>query len=341
MLIDVRDAHRFPLDPLLAYVGDTLGIPTHTVRLQQFDAGQSNPTFLLTIDNTPYVLRKKPPGDLLPKAHMVEREYRVMKALETSDVPVPRMLLLCEDSDVIGTPFFLMEYVQGRVFWDARFPDQPPSERTALFRSMSDTLAALHSVDYASVGLDTFGRAGNYFARQLSIWTRQYQASETQNLPAMNHLMEWLPNHVPEDDTVSLVHGDFRLDNLIFHPTQPKVIAVLDWELSTIGHPLADLAYNCMGYLLDSPYHPALNPLCGGDSGIPTLEERKAWYCQATGRADIPSWNFYVAFSIFRSCAIIQGVYKRGLQGNASSSRALELGHLVASGAQAARELTQ
>lgn len=264
-----------------------------------------------------------------------------MDALFPTPVPVPKMCHLCEDVEIIGTPFFLMEYVQGRVFWDARFPEQSPEERAALFKAMSQTLAAVHSVDLESAGLSTYGRAGNYFERQISIWTRQYLASETEPIDSIHQLIQWLPKNIPDDDTTTLVHGDFRLDNMIFHPTEPRVIALLDWELSTLGHPLADLAYNCMGYLLDSPYHPALHKFAGASSGIPTLEEYVSQYCSATNRDGIAHWNFYLAFSIFRSAAILQGVYKRGLQGNASSTRALKLGPLVRIGGDAAWDLVR
>ena len=341
MLGEIRAAHRFDIDRLVDYLATRMELGTGTVQVKQFDAGQSNPTFLLQTQESQYVLRKKPPGKLLPKAHMIEREHRVMDALFSTPVPVPKMSLICEDPEIIGTPFFVMEYVKGRVFWDARFPEQSPEERTALFGAMSQTLAAVHSVDLESAGLSTYGRAGNYFERQISIWTRQYLASETEPIDSIHQLIQWLPQNIPDDDTTTLVHGDFRLDNMIFHPTQPRVIALLDWELSTLGHPLADLAYNCMGYLLDSPYHPALHKYAGGSSGIPTLDQYVAQYCAATNRDGIAHWNFYLAFSIFRSAAILQGVYKRGLQGNASSTRALKLGPLVRIGGDAAWDLVR
>jgi aminoglycoside phosphotransferase (APT) family kinase protein len=340
LLGEVQHAHRFDEVALSAYLEREVG-GRGELNIKQFNAGQSNPTFLITVDDTPYVLRKKPPGKLLPKAHMVEREYRIMKALGETNVPVPKMLNICEDEGVIGTPFFLMEYVQGRVFWDASFPDQAPAERAALFAEMNRVLVALHQVDYAAVGLESFGHPGNYFARQISIWTRQYQASVTEDIQSMNGLIEWLPGNIPDDDVTTIVHGDFRLDNMIFHPSEPRVIALLDWELSTLGHPLADLAYNCMGYVMDSPYHKAISSVAGGDSGIPTLAEYVGQYCERTGRSDIAQWNFYLAFSIFRSAAILQGVYKRGLQGNASSSKALQLGPLVRMGAEIAWDLVQ
>jgi aminoglycoside phosphotransferase (APT) family kinase protein len=233
----------------------------------------------------------------------------------------------------------VMEYLDGRVFWDATFPQQGPGERRALYNEVNRVLAALHQVDYQAAGLEDFGRPGNYFARQISRWTRNYQAAETETIESMNRLLAWLPEHIPADESVSIAHGDYRLDNLIFHPTEARIIAVLDWELSTIGHPLADLAYTCMGYLMDTPYHAAVGPIAGGDSGIPTMDEYVAQYCERTGRGGILDWNFYVAFSIFRSASILQGVYKRGLMGNASSTRALELGPLVKAGAKIAWRL--
>ena len=251
MLGNVRDGHQFNEAALAAYLSDTLG--GDGLSVQQFDAGQSNPTFLIQFNGKPYVLRKKPPGKLLPKAHMIEREYTIMSALADTDVPVPQMLCLCEDETIIGTPFFVMEYMEGRVFWDATFPNESPSTRAALFDEMNRVLAALHQVDVERAGLGTYGRKGNYFERQISIWTRQYQASITEDIPSMNALIDWLPANIPHEDSTTIVHGDFRLDNMIFHPTEPRVIAVLDWELSTLGHPLADLAYNCMGFVMDSP----------------------------------------------------------------------------------------
>jgi len=325
----VREAHRFDEAALWTYLRTAAPGFEDKPELRQFEAGQSNPTFLMRSGERSYVLRKKPPGKLLPKAHMIEREYRVMKALAGTDVPVPEMLCLCEDDSIIGTPFLVMQYVPGRVFFDLSFPQHTPGERAEFFTEISRVLAALHSVDIDAAGLESFGRRGNYFARQISIWSRQYQAAETGDIPSMNALMDWLPQHVPDDEATTLVHGDFRLDNLIFHPTEPKVVAVLDWELATLGHPLADLAYLCMAYLIDTPYHEAIGSKAGPQSGIPTMEETIARYCQRTGRGDIENWNFYQAFSLFRTAAILQGVYKRGLQGNASSTTALSLGGLV------------
>jgi len=251
------------------------------------------------------------------------------------------MHLLCEDPDVIGTTFFVMEHVEGRVLWDGSLPGQSPEQRRAIHAEMLRVLAALHRVDPDEVGLGDYGRRGNYFARQLSTWTRQYRASETGTIDAMEKLIDWLPAHIPDDDSVGIAHGDYRLDNMIFAADEPRVCALLDWELSTLGHPLADLAYLCMAYHLRTPYSPCLAPLAGPESGIPTEGEVLAEYCRMTGRDEIPNWPFYIAFSIFRLAAILQGVYKRGLDGNASSTRALELGALVEGGAAVAWRLVR
>jgi aminoglycoside phosphotransferase (APT) family kinase protein len=338
----VRESHRFDESALAEWLrAHVPEVGRGRLAVQQFDAGQSNPTFSITDGNRRWVLRKKPPGKLLPKAHMVEREHRVMAALAETDVPVPRVLALCEDSSVIGTPFFLMSHVEGRIFFDATLPSATPETRSEIFEEMSRVLAAIHAVDVEAVGLGDYGRHGNYFARQIATWTRQYRSSETEAIPAMDALIDWLPAHIPEDDRSTLAHGDYRMDNLIFHPTEPRVVAVLDWELSTLGHPLADVGYNCMGWVIDTPYHPCLAPLAGSDSGIPTMAEHIASYRRRV-RGDVPEdMSFYISFSLFRSAAIIQGVYKRGLQGNASSSRALSLGALVQVGARAAWELVQ
>ena len=304
------------------------------LNIRQFRHGQSNPTFLLhDAGDRRYILRKKPPGKLLPSAHAVEREYRILSALQETGVPVPPTILLCEDAEVIGTPFFLMAHVPGRVFRDATAAEAAgPAERRAIVESMAETLARIHQVDWQGLGLEDFGKPGNYMARQIGRWSKQYIASQTRDIQSMNRLMEWLPQNVPDDDCTTIVHGDFRIDNLIVHPTEPRVVAVLDWELSTLGHPLADLAYNCMCYRL-----PSENSLGFGfmdhdlDAlGIPPEKEYVAAYCRRTGRDQIPQWEFYMAFSLFRLAAIVQGVYKRGLDGNASSRDAMLYGTIVA-----------
>jgi len=296
------------------------------VTAEKFPGGQSNPTFRITgADGRDYVLRRKPPGELLKSAHAVDREFRVISALRDTGVPVPETYVLCADDTVIGSMFYVMEYKEGRILWDPTLPEAANNaERTAIYDDMNRTLAALHSVDVDAVGLSDFGRPGNYFERQLSRWSKQYRASETGHIAAMEKLMVWLDERMPEDDgTVSLVHGDYRLDNMMFHPTEPRVIALLDWELSTLGNPLADLANQCMAWML--PSDGRIRGLAGVDRaslGIPTDEEYIARYCERTGRDGIENWNFYLVFSLFRLAAIIQGIVKRAQIGTASSSDA-------------------
>lgn len=298
---------------------------------EKFANGQSNPTFLIRADSGPYVLRRKPPGQLLKSAHAVDREYRVMGALANTDVPVAKMFHLCDDDSVIGSMFFLMEYVDGRVLWDPALPAFTPPERAAIYAQMNQVLAALHRVDVDKVGLSDFGKPGNYFARQVSRWSKQYKASETETLTEMEHLIAWLPAHMPADDgRVALVHGDYRLDNMLFHPTGTQVQAVVDWELSTLGHPFADLAYQCMQLRMD--HDSVISGLDGVDRialGIPTEEEYVAAYCERSGIATIPHWDFYLAFSFFRLAAILQGIKKRAMDGTASSAQATSYGELV------------
>lgn len=325
-VIDVREAHRFDQDKLETYLRSQLKGFSGPLDIKQFSGGQSNPTFKLTTPDASYVLRKKPPGKLLPSAHMIEREYRVFTALADTDVPVPHTHLLCEDPEVIGTPFYVMDFIEGRVFTDNTLQDLQPPERTAIYADMNRVLAALHSVDYQAKGLGDYGKPGNYFARQVGRWTKQYLASKTDELESMEELMKYLDANIPADDTTTIVHGDYQLYNLMYHPTEPRILAVLDWELSTLGHPMADLAYNCMKYYQAGELAPLV---FGGGSGIPTEDEFVAHYCERTGRAKVDDWNFYLAFSFFRLASIIQGVYKRGLDGNASSSRALSMKEVV------------
>lgn len=288
----------------------------------KFSSGQSNPTYLLTAGSGRYVLRAKPPGELLKSAHQVDREYRVMKALGTTKVPVPQMLHLAGDDSPIGRMFYVMAFVEGRIFWDPALAEIATNEeRSAIYDAMNETLAALHDVDLQAAGLTDYGRPGNYFERQHSRWSSQYEASETDEIPAMNRLITWLgDNMLPDDGKVSLVHGDYRMDNMMFAPDAPKVIAVLDWELSTLGHPYADLAYQCMQWRL--PAASGFKGLGGVDRksiGLPTEEEYVAAYCRRRGIERIDNWVFYLAFSFFRLAAICQGVYKRSLDGNASN----------------------
>lgn len=316
---EVRAAHRFDAAALERYLRKHLPGFRGPAEVRQFSGGQSNPTFLLETPGANYVLRKKPPGELLPSAHAIEREYRVMRVLQHERFPVAAPRLLCEDASVIGTPFYVMDHVEGRIFRDLTLPHQTPAEREYLYGAMIDTLALLHSVDWKSAGLDDFGKPGNYFARQIARWSRQFEASATGDLPSMRKLMDWLPANIPEGDETTIVHGDFRLENLIFHPAEPRVVAVLDWELSTLGHPLADLAYNSMPYELPLGKYSGMRGLDFASHGIPAQAGAVRRYCERTGRGGIAHWEFYMAFSLFRMAAIAQGVYARGLRGNASS----------------------
>jgi aminoglycoside phosphotransferase (APT) family kinase protein len=294
----------------------------------KFKGGQSNPTYRIAAASGSYVLRRKPPGQLLPSAHAVDREFRVLSALHGSSVPVAQPLHLCRDDGVIGSMFYLMERVDGRVYWDPALPDHDPAGRGAIFEEMVRVLAAIHAVDVTAAGLADYGKPGNYFARQIARWTDQYRASQTGTVDAMEHLIAWLPTHCPTDDgTVGLVHGDFRIDNMIFDAAAPRVRAVVDWELSTLGHPLADLAYLCMALRL--PRNPSLPGLMGMDRavlGIPDEERIVERYRAHGGRVDTAQWRVALAFNFFRLAAIAQGVYKRSLQGNASSEQAATVG---------------
>lgn len=325
----VRDAHRFDEARLDSWMAENVEGYTGALQVLQFKGGQSNPTFWLADRERQYALRKKPPGKLLQSAHMVDREYRVMHALRDTDVPTAKMYALCEDDSVIGTSFFVMEYVQGRIFWNVQLPDLDASERTAIYEELARVLAAIHRVDLESTGLSDYGRPDAYVARQVKRWTKQYLASRTADVAPMNTLIDWLPANIPDDEATSLVHGDYRLDNLIFHPTEPRALAVIDWELSTLGHPLSDLAYTCMLY---DVMLPKIGGLAGTDfesSGIPSEERFVARYCELVGRDGLPDLAFYKAFSLFRLAAIAQGVYKRSLDGNASSTEASLFGAAV------------
>ena len=328
----VRDGHRFDEARLAAYLAGRLPGVSAPMTLRQFEGGQSNPTFLIESATGRYVLRKKPPGALLPSAHLVEREYRVMRALKDSDVPVPAMHLLCEDDSLIGTSFYVMDHIEGRVFRDPSLRGIPPADRAAIYDAMNDTLARLHAVDWRAAGLADFGKPENYVGRQTDRWTRQYRASQTQEIAAMDRLIDWLPAHMPADEEVSIAHGDFRLENLIFHPAEPRILAVLDWELSTLGHPLSDLAYNCMTYHFPAEglSFPGLGGLDLATLGIPAESDYVDAYCRRTGRDGIPEWQFFLAFSLFRMAAILQGVYARSLQGNAASEKAAKMGKMPA-----------
>ncbi len=298
---------------------------------EKFPGGQSNPTFKITAQSGVYVLRRQPPGKLLKSAHAVDREYRVLAALASSDVPVAKVYHLCEDRDVIGSMFYIMEFCEGNVYWDAQLPEVDNDTRANMYHEMNRVLAALHSVDLKASGLEDYGKPGNYFARQLDRWSKQYRASELEKIDEMDQLIEWLETHQPEDDgRVSLVHGDYRLDNVMFDKANQNIIAVLDWELSTLGHPYADLAYQCMQ--LRMPGAGDMKGLLGvnrEELNIPSEEEYVAQYCERMGLESIPNWEFYIAFSYFRLAAIIQGVAKRAADGNASNKKASQMGAYV------------
>lgn len=315
---DVLPAHRFDEARLADWMAANVEGYRGPLRVQQFQGGASNPTFLVTGgDGHRYVLRKKPPGQLLASAHQVDREFRAMRALE-GQVPVPKMRALCEDPDVIGATFYVMDYLEGRIFRDATLPGLTPKDRAEIYDDLNATLAKLHQVDFEAVGLGDYGRPGNYFERQIARWTRQYEGAKTDEIPAMDALIDKLPARIPQDQSVSIAHGDYRLENVMFHPTENRIVAVLDWELSTIGHPLADIAYNGFIWRSHSPGWGSLDGVDFATSGIPTEAEYVARYCERTGRGEIEDWPFLMAFSIFRLASISQGVYRRILGGNSA-----------------------
>ncbi|WP_019142816.1 phosphotransferase [Noviherbaspirillum massiliense] len=324
----VAPQHAFDIDRLAAFTRQHVDDFRGALQVEQFKGGQSNPTFLLTAGGKQYVMRRKPPGTLLPSAHAVDREYRVITALAHTDVPVARTHVLCEDDSVIGSAFYIMDYVQGRILWNSALPGFNPGERAALFREMNRVIAALHSVDYQAVGLGDYGKPGNYIERQVARWTKQYRASETERIEAVENLIDWLPKNIPAGDETRIVHGDYRIDNVIFHPTEPRILAVLDWELSTLGHPLADFAYHCMTWRMLPGASRGMAGLPLNELGIPTEEEYLAMYCEHTGRSDISKsdWEYYMVFNMFRLVGILQGITKRALLGNAASADAVETG---------------
>ena len=323
---DVAESHRFDERALEDWMQVNVEGFSGPMEVRQFKGGQSNPTYQVVTPGQKYVLRRKPPGKLLPSAHAVDREFKVISALYPTGFPVARPFGLCTDDSVLGTWFYIMDMVEGRIFWDGSMPDSNPPERSAVYASKIATLASLHNTDVAKVGLSDFGKPGNYFGRQTDRWTKQYLASETTPIPAMNKLIEWLSRTLPEDDQTSIVHGDYRLDNMIIHPTEPRVIAVLDWELCTLGNPLADFSYLLMNWVM---------PQEGGRSGIaqldlkalgiPTLEEAVAQYCAATGRDGLPDLQWYFAYNSFRLAAICQGIVGRVRDGTANSPQALSM----------------
>jgi aminoglycoside phosphotransferase (APT) family kinase protein len=331
-----------PLGRLEIWMGANIEGFRGRAAAERFAGGQSNPSYRIDADSGQYVLRRKPPGPLLPSAHAVDREFRVMRALADTPVPVPRVYALCEDDSVIGSAFYVMEYLDGRIFWDQRLPEiADPAERGAMFDSMNAVVAALHGVDYRAVGLGDFGRPGNYMGRQIARWSRQYRASETEPIAAMDRLIDWLPVHLPPEGAPAVVHGDYRMDNLVFHKTEPAVIGVLDWELSTIGDPLADFAYHCMTWRVTPELFRGLGGIDFAAAGIPDEPAYVASYCRRTGRDAIPSWDFYMVYSLFRIAAILQGIAKRAIDGTAASAEAAEIGRIARPLAEQAWQLAE
>jgi len=324
-LVPVLPAHRFDEAALARYLRGRLAGFDGQLEIRQFQGGQSNPTYHLRTAGGEYVLRKKPPGKLLPRAHEVEREYRVMAALAQTDVPVPRMRLLCQDETILGTPFFVMDHVEGRVFPDRVMREGAAAHRAAVYEDLARVLAALHRVDWRAVGLEGFGRPEGYMQRQVALWTRQWQAARMEDMPAMDLLAEWLPDHLPPDDEPACIaHGDYRLGNVLLHPTEPRVVAVLDWELATIGNPLADLGYFCVTYhVLGGPG--GMTGVVGENlsgTGLPDQQAFVRSYCAHAGRNPPESLDVFVVFSMFRLASITAGVWRRGVEGNAADARA-------------------
>jgi aminoglycoside phosphotransferase (APT) family kinase protein len=337
----VAPVHSFEPAALAGYLRAHVDDPAQNLAIEQFQGGQSNPTYRITTDERRYILRRKPPGKLLPSAHAIDREYRVMSALAATDVPVPTTYALCEDESVIGTAFFLMEYIEGRVLWDPTLPGMAPAERRAHYDELNRVFAALHTVDCAAVGLGDYGKTGQYIERQIGRWSKQYQTGAAERIDAMDRLIEWLPAHLPAGDETRIVHGDYRLDNVIFHPTEPRILAVLDWELSTLGHPLSDFAYQVMAWRLAPNEFRGLRGFDLAALGIPSEAEYVAAYCRRTGRAGIPHWEFYLIFNMFRIAAILHGILGRAMQGNAASANAIEQGSRARPVAQVAWQMAR
>ena len=317
----VEERHRIDVAALERFLGFRIS------QLEQFKGGQSNPTYRIqAADGRRFVLRRKPPGKLLPSAHAVDREYRVIKALHPTGFPVAKPHALCEDDSVIGTAFYVMDYVEGRVLWDPSLPGMTRGERAAIWDEQNRVISLLHTIDFAQVGLEGFGKPGNYIARQVERWSKQYRASETQRIEAMDSLIAWLPKNIPPEAGTSVVHGDFRLDNTIFHPSEARILAVLDWELSTLGDPLADFAYHCMSWHIPPDKFRGIAGLPIEELGIPRERQYVARYCERTKRSQIdPShWDFYLAYNLFRIAAICQGIAKRVIEGTAASTFAAE-----------------
>ena len=324
--VELRQA--FDAGRLWEWLRPFISDATQAVPVAQFESGQSNPTYLIDVGTRKLVLRRKPPGTLLPSAHAVDREFRIMRALAATRVPVPRCLALCEDPSVIGSAFYVMEYVEGRIFRDPALPSVSRAERGPIYAEMNRVIAELHSLDPDTLGLADYGRAGNYIERQVQRWTKQYRASQTEDIPAMDRLIEWLPLHIPPGDETRIVHGDFRLDNVIFDPHEPCIRAVLDWELSTLGHPLADFAYHCLIWYRTPHMQQGLLGLDLEALALPPVRDYLAAYCSRLGREVVTprEWEYYIVFNMFRLVGILQGVAARAIQGNASSGQAAMLG---------------
>jgi aminoglycoside phosphotransferase (APT) family kinase protein len=342
---EVGERHRFDEKKLEAYLSDHLPGFRGPLSVFQFKGGQSNPTYQLVTPSKKYVMRRKPPGKLLPSAHAVDREFRVLSALHPTGFPVAKPWLLCEDESITGTMFYVMDFIEGRVMWDATMPDIAPRQRSAMFDSANETLAKLHSFDYVKLGLSDYGKPGDYFARQISRWSKQYVASETEKNPEMDRLMEWLPKNIPPDNSVSLVHGDYHFSNIMFHPSEPRVVAVLDWEISTIGNPLGDLTYHIMPWRMTgdsiSGAQASFATIDFKASGIPTLDEYLAAYCRRTGRKEIANLDFYTSYNLFRTGCILQGIVGRVRDGTAASPHAAEMAARVKPLGQAAWRYAQ
>jgi aminoglycoside phosphotransferase (APT) family kinase protein len=322
----IAPAH--PIDPaaLAGWLRANVDDGVRELVVEEYQGGQSNPTYRVTAGDRRYVVRRKPPGKLLPSAHAVDREFRVMSALADTAVPVAKMHALCEDDSVIGTAFYVMEYVEGRILWDPTLPGMTPQQRAAHYEELNRVIAALHQVDFVAAGLSDYGRSGAYVERQVARWSKQYQAAGADRIEAMDRLIDWLPQHIPAGDETSIVHGDYRLDNVIFHPTEPRILAVLDWELSTLGHPLSDFAYQVMAWRLGPAEFRGLRGADLPALGIPSEAEYVGAYCRRTGRTGVPDWEFYLIFNMFRIAAILHGVLSRAMQGNAASADAVAAG---------------
>ncbi|KRB70452.1 phosphotransferase family protein [Noviherbaspirillum sp. Root189] len=325
----VSERQKFDVGAMQEYMRQNVEGFSGDLTVEQFNGGQSNPTFKLTAGGKRYVLRTKPgpAAKLLASAHAIDREFRVMNALNKAGFPAAKQYALCLDESVIGRAFYIMDFVDGRVLWDQSLPGMSNDERAAIYDEMNRVISQLHTVDYAAIGLADYGKPGNYFVRQIDRWTKQYKASETEKIEAMDKLIEWLPNNIPPGDDTSIVHGDYRLDNMIFHPTEPRVLAVLDWELSTLGHPLADFSYHCMSWHIPQGQFRGIGGLDHKALGIPIEEEYIARYCERTGKTiRKEDFNFYLAYNMFRMAGILQGIMKRYVDGTASSEQALKSG---------------